>query len=360
MDICRTLSNVYLGTRFNQFVTDTIHECSLQQNVDWLKTCRNRRIAQIASQIFAYLLTLTVIVALGRVMVPRQWLSANVYTKKLLYEHLPILLFGGGLLFLPLQLWLKGKADKIYQDFIKLTLAHLGNVPEAWNILQRYGMDISHLDLAEEEDKNLNLTDDKLEQLVTRLPVLTNIKIHADQLSVDGFTKIQQGCPELEWLQLEGKCFLGDKEYDVFEQFKHLTELSIQDAVYLSSHGFKSICRLFQYALRSLKITSDLLDRSAIQVLCQVPNLHLDKLQLYSSALEPQDFLPLIQTAKRIRDSISFKCNDRQHEHIPALLNALERYHHRSDGEWLRSYNGSIATLYFEEYSDSDSDSDDD
>lgn len=360
MDICRTLSNIYLGTRFNQFVTDTILECSLQQNVEWVKTCRNRRIAQVASQTFAYLLTLTVVVALGRLMVPRQWLSANVYTKKLLYEHVPIFLFGGGLLFFSLQFWLKGKADKIYQDFIKLTLNYLGNASEAWNILQRYGMDISHLDLAEEEDKNLNLTDDKLEQIVTRLPVLTNIKIHADQLSLDGFTKIQQGCPNLEYLQLEGKCSLKDKEYDVFEQFKHLTELSIQDAAYLSSLGFKSICRLFQHALRSLKIAANLLDRSAMQVFCQVPNLHLDKLQLYSSALEPQDFLPLIQTAKRIRDSISFKCNDRQQEQIPALLNALKCYHHRSDGDWERSYNGSIATLYFEEYSDSDSDWDDD
>lgn len=360
MNLRNALSNIYFGTQFNQFIKDTIQECGLQQNGEWLKTCRKRRIAQVVSQIFVYLMTLSLVVLAGKELVPRRWLAFNAYAQKILTHRVinPCLIAGSVLSFTGC-ICLKSVADKIYQDFIKLALVHLGSVPEPWNIIQRYGKSITDLNLAEEADKNLDLTDAKLEQITNRLPVLSDMKMHADQLSVNGFIRMQRDCPELKRLHLEGSCLLQDSEYTIFEQFQNLNRFSIHNAVHLNTQGFKSICRLFRDSLRSLYLTADLLDKSAIHTLCQIPDLRFNDLKLCSSALEPLDFLPLIQTAKTIKDSISFKCERHQSDQVPVLIRALNDHHGSSDGEWTWSYRGSITTLYFEEYS-SDSDSDDD
>ncbi len=360
MNLRLALSNIYLGAQFNQFIRDAVQECGLQQNVEWIKTCRNRKIAQVASQVFAYLLTLSLVVLVGKALVPRRWLALNAHVQKFLTDPASnVCLIIGSILSFIGCICLKSVADTIYQDFIKLTLVQLRNVPEAWNLIQRYGKQVTDLDLAKEEDKNLNLTDAKLEHIAQCLPDLTNVRMHADQLSINGFMQMQRDCPKLKRLHLEGTCLLNGSEYGIFEQFQKLNTLSIQDAVHLNTQGFQSICCLFSHSLRSLHLTANLLDRGAIHTLCQIPNLRFNELKLYSSALEPLDFLLLIQATKKIEGSISLKCERNQSHQIPTLIRALNSYHGSSDGEWTWSYRGSITTLYFEEYS-SDSDSDDD
>lgn len=345
MNFCRALSDFYLGTQFNQFIKDTIQECRLQQDVGWLKTCRSRKITKIASQIFVHLLTLSFALA----VVPRRWLPLNMHTQKLL-EKLDTSGFAGlfflaSFVFAAASICLDLIADRIYQDFIKLTIKQLRNVPEAWAVIRRYKKNITELDL----DEILDLTDAQLEQVISHLPDLVNIQVCADQLSLRSFTQIQHACPKLERLYLQGTCFLHNPEYEIFEQFQTLRTLSIQKAEHLDNQGFKSICCLFHHNLDSLSLTSNLLNRDAIRMLCQIPNLSLDSLSLYSSALEPLNFLPLIQAAKSIKYSISFKCRIYQRGQIPMLLEALNHYHFGFNGKWTCSYSDLGATLYYQQ-----------